>query len=531
MKDKECPECGARRGITHYPNGSYCFACGVMLNRKTTRDFDEKPMNAQLGMIPQEEIKYVSIESRLLRQEYCKKYRYGVAEYKGEKVQVAQWFDATGAAVAQKIRFADKRFKILGDASQMGLYGLTLARDNGKRIVITEGELDAIAAAQALGTWPVVSIPNGAKTARKAIEKDLEFLEKYETVVFCFDQDAPGQAALKDCLDVLTPGKVKIARLPLKDAGEMVQSGRSEELVRCLWEAKDYRPAGIVSGDDLLEAILNAPNNRGYPYPWPGFDDFLRGIRQKELILMTGGTGSGKSTVARILACHCLREGKTVGYLALEESVAQSALGVYGAGLKKNLRLTEDLPEDEVRQIHGELGHRFHVLDHFGSIDGGSLTSKMRYFIKALKCEIVFLDHISIAISGQETDDERRMIDRLMTELRSLVEETQVTLVVVSHLRRVQGTPAEEGGQISLQHLRGSQTLSQIPDIVLAFERNQQAEDEDTKNTVLCRVLKNRPVGLTGVMTYLKYQPNESTMYEVAKEATVFNDDDHDTDF
>jgi twinkle protein len=155
----------------------------------------------------------------------------------------------------------------------------------------------------------------------------------------------------------------------------------------------------------------------------------------------------------------------------------------------------------------------------------------MRYFIKALKCEIVFLDHISIAISGQETDDERRMIDRLMTELRSLVEETQVTLVVVSHLRRVQGTPAEEGGQISLQHLRGSQTLSQIPDIVLAFERNQQAEDEDTKNTVLCRVLKNRPVGLTGVMTYLKYQPNESTMYEVAKEATVFDDDDHDTDF
>lgn len=120
-------------------------------------------------------------------------------------------------------------------------------------------------------------------------------------------------------------------------------------------------------------------------------------------------------------------------------------------------------------------------------------------------CDFIILDHISIAISGLDIENERKATDVLMTRLRSLVEETGVGMLVISHLKRVDGQPAEEGGAISLSHLRGSQALSQLSDGVWALERNQQEEDEKKKNLVRIRVLKGRRTGETGIAGYLAY--------------------------
>ena len=85
-----------------------------------------------------------------------------------------------------------------------------------------------------------------------------------------------------------------------------------------------------------------------------------------------------------------------------------------------------------------------------------------------------------------------------MTNLRSLVEETGVGLLIISHLKRVDGQPAEEGGAISLSHLRGSHALAQLSDGVWALERNQQAEDIEEKNLVKIRVLRTDTQGKQG---------------------------------
>ncbi len=72
--------------------------------------------------------------------------------------------------------------------------------------------------------------------------------------------------------------------------------------------------------------------------------------------------------------------------------------------------------------------------------------------------------------------DERRGIDMLMNRLRSLVEETGVGMILVSHLRRAAGDKGHEQGiEVSLSHLKGSQGIAQLSDCVIALERNQQA--------------------------------------------------------
>ena len=137
--------------------------------------------------------------------------------------------------------------------------------------------------------------------------------------------------------------------------------------------------------------------------------------------------------------------------------------------------------------------------DHWGSTNIDHLLSKIRYMAVSLGVRAIVLDHISIIVSGLEDDvssDERKTIDRLMTKLRSLIEETGVCILAVVHVKRPQqGKSWNEGREISLTDLRGSGSLEQISDVVIALSRNQQGQ---TPNIANIKVLKNRPVGTCG---------------------------------
>jgi len=102
-----------------------------------------------------------------------------------------------------------------------------------------------------------------------------------------------------------------------------------------------------------------------------------------------------------------------------------------------------------------------------------------------------------------------------MTKLRTLVAETGISLFLVSHLRRSQGKAHEDGGQISAGDLRGSQSIAQLSDIVMAMERDQQNPDESIRNTTTVRVLKNRYTGETGPACWLQYDRSTGRMSEV----------------
>jgi len=111
--------------------------------------------------------------------------------------------------------------------------------------------------------------------------------------------------------------------------------------------------------------------------------------------------------------------------------------------------------------------------------------------------------------------DERRSIDNIMTRLRSIVEETSVGLILVSHLRRVDSNRGHENGiAVSLSHLRGSQSIAQLSDCVIALERDQQADDPQEAHTTHVRVLKSRYTGDVGMATHLIYNKETGRLKE-----------------
>lgn len=441
----------------------------------------------------------------------CQKYGYYYHEdADGDILHVAPYRDQSGIVCGQKIRGPSKKFWTTGSMGKgVQLFGQHLFRTGGRRLLVVEGEIDALSGYQMLGTWPVVSIPNGIDGAVDSIKANIEFLESYETVVFCFDQEEKAQRAAIECAQILTPGRGAIMSIPLKDASDMLQGNRIQEFTTAFWEAKEYRPDGIVNGRDLWDAI-NTEVEMGIPYPWPDLNRLTYGQRHGELVTWTSGTGMGKSAIVGEIAYDLLMKGHTVGYVALEENVGRTGQRIVGIHTDCPIHLPGfELPAEKKRRAFDETlaSGRFYTFDHFGSLQSDDVISKIRYLAKGAGCDFIILDHLSIIVSGMEiTDDERRTIDYLMTSLRSLVEETGVGFHLVSHLRRTDGDKGHENGsEIRLSHLRGSQSIAQLSNLVIGLERDQQAEDEEERNTATVRVLKNRYSGDTGVAGELLY--------------------------
>lgn len=503
-----CPSCGSRDNLARYADGyGKCFsqACG----HYEFGDGDEPKPKKRRAVASKDLVRgeYVDLPKRMLDEETCRKFSYCVGEHRGEHVQAAGYHDKAGRLVAQKLRTSGKEFSWVGEPRQALLFGQHLWAPGGRKVVVTEGEVDAMSVSQVQGNrWPVVSVPNGAQGASKAIREQLEWLESFSEVVLMFDQDEPGKAAAAECAELLTPGKARIAELPRKDANELLVAGESEKLISALWQAKVYRPDGIVAGADLWDQLTHEDATAVVQYPWPKLSTLTYGLRLGEIVTLCAGSGIGKSTLCREIAFHLLNAGESVGYVALEETVKRTSLGLLSLYLNRPLHLgREGVAEPELREaFNATVGNgRFFLYDHFGSVESDNLISKIRQMVRGFGVQWIVLDHISIAISGLETDNERKMLDVAMTHLRSLAQELNVGIIVVSHLKRVQGRAFETGARVSLSDLRGSASLEHLSDMVIAAERNQQGRE--SKHILRLRVLKNRFSGDTGEAGNLRY--------------------------
>ena len=444
----------------------------------------------------------MALTKRGINEETCKFWGYLVGEMNDSPVQIANYCDAAGQRVAQKVRFPDKDFKFIGEPKKAGLYGQWLWRDSGKMIVITEGEIDALSVSQLQqNKWPVVSVPNGAQGAAKAIGKAIEWLEKFEKVIFMFDMDDPGQEAAKECALLLSPGKAHIARLPLKDANECLTAGKGQDVIAAIWGAKEFRPDGVVDVDSLAEAACK-PIEIGLDWPWPGMAATY-GRRRKEVYGFGGGTGIGKSDVFKEIAAHIILNDKTpVGLIFLEEPPTHTLKTLAGKIASKRFHVPgETFDPGVLKAAIAKVDGQAFFYDHFGSATWETIKEKIRYMVRGLKCKDIFLDHLT-ALAAATDLDERKALDRIMAEMSRLAQELDCTIYFVSHLATPEGKAHEEGGRVLEKHFRGSRSIAYWSHFLFGIERNKQ----DVNGVTTMRILKDRYTGdATGVTFGLRY--------------------------
>lgn len=524
-----CDSCGSSDANAVYANGhTHCFSC----NKHTfgdNKNLEEKSIQTNYSF-NRVEVEYKTLPSRKISEYTSRRFGYGTNNGR----HVMNYTDKDGLIVAQKFRTKDKTFSWIGDAKGSTLFGQHLVAPNPKlRIVLTEGELDALSVAEAQqNKYPVVSIPNGASAALKDVKKNLEYLMGFEEVLICFDMDEVGKEAAKKVAQLFPPNTAKIVSLPLKDASDMLVAGRTGELIKAFWDAKPYKPDGILSGDEVINRLLNKPKDVTYVYPkyLPKLQEMTKGFRVGALEVFAAGTGSGKTTFIKQMQ-HSLFSTTHLNQaiIHLEEPLEDTAEGFIGIELGTRVHLDEELTREAViesaRKFFGAKdeydNHRIQLYDAFGSLESGDLYNKIRYMVTGLGCKVIWLDHLSILVSDLDgSEDERRKIDSIMHNLKSLTIELGCYIGLIVHLNNAsgEGRTFEQGKIPSLNNLRGSGGIKQLADTVIAMTRNQQDDDPIARNTTQIVVLKCRYTGQTGLADKVYYNSQTGRLEEPPEE-------------
>jgi len=532
-----CDECGSSDANALYTDGhTHCFSCNkttqpIKGEATSASPFLSSSSRGSKGMIQGEAL---TLSKRGITETTARKFGYLVGEYSGKPVQIATYYDKDGKRIAQKLRDANKKMVWLGEPKQSTLFGQNLWKGGGKKVVVTEGEIDAMSLSQLQDNkWPVVSVKNGASGARKDLAKNIEWLETFEQVILMFDMDEPGQDAATECAQLFTPGKCAIAKLPLNDANECLTEGRGSEVVRAMWDARPYRPDGIVSVSDVREKALIQPS-MGLPWYLETMTAVTLGRRYGEVYGFGAGSGVGKSDlIAEQVAFDVKPEelgglGMKVGVLFLEQQPSESVQRVAGKidGKLYHIPDSEWSTDDLASTLDTYLDERLFLFDHFGETEWDVIKSRIRYMAVSLGIRSIYIDHLT---AMADTTDERASLEQIMKEMAGLAQELQVMIHFVSHLATPDGKPHEEGGQVQMRHFKGARAIAYWSFFMFGLERNTQAEDAKERQKSILRILKDRLTGRSaGVCIPLKYDTDSGRLTENDEDLTDGFDDDGD---
>ena len=506
----QCPECAKHgRDRSHdnlvlYENGGqHCFACNYTVRGDGTVT-NTSVSNAKVSEVYQGE--GIFLTDRNLRAETLEKYGVKVEVNSDGKVYKHHYpyHDSKGNVVGVKTRVVEgKKFFGTGDTSaQNPLFGQHLFKKGRRYVTVVEGELDALAAFEMLGSqYPVVSVNNGANCVDN-IKANLEWLDSFETVVLCFDNDEAGKNAVEKISPLLGPNKVQIVRLgDYKDASDYLANKQGKLFQEAWWDAKPYVISGVATVADMHKALLDYRDTELIPLPesFGNLNEMLRGgIARGELTSIIAHTSIGKTTLLNELLYHfATNTDEKIGCFMVEDSLDETVRKVVSVHKGVNLSLVEpkDLDVEDIMADAKEigLGNKVQLYDDGGgSIELEEMFSKIRYFIKGLGCTVIVVDPLHTAIKNLSNENVEEVMDRFI----KLCKETKAAIILSTHTRK-----PDDGShphKISEYDVKGSGAIPQACHNNLLFSRDKLAENDYERNATRIRAPKMRRTGQTG---------------------------------
>ena len=487
-----CSACGSSDANAVYSSGTaYCFSCGTWSvcndistnSRKANKKMRDDLLNGE----------YKELKARAIPKAICSQYNYKLGvDNKGDTCQIATYYNKDKQPIAQKLRYKDKTFKFIGEPKEVVLYGQQLFASGGKKLTITEGELDALAVATAFdGKYPVVSIPNGAQAAKKAITKSLEWVTSFEEIYLWFDNDAPGLRAIEEVLDILPIGKVKIIKHETyKDASDVLVNVGKSGVVNTFYNAESYRPDGFINPVDILEEVVK-PIEWGLPWFYEKLTKVSYGRRYGEIVALGAGVSVGKTDFLMQQIAFDLQAGYHVSTFMLEQSKIETIQRVAGKLDGTFYHLPDVAYDVEKLKTTVTNMNNLHVYDNFGKIDWETIKGKIRAAVHSFDCRLFYIDNLTAL--NAHADDERRNLDALMEEIASLAKELNIWILLVSHLNPPKsGASHEAGGKVEQGQFTGSRAIMRWASFMLGVERNTLHDDPKERCKGLVRCIKDR---------------------------------------
>lgn len=362
---------------------------------------------------------------------------------------------------------------------------------SNKSITIVEGCFDALAVYEMNGKYPVVAVQSSSSGFKEA-SANREYLNSFEEIILCLDNDDQGNACAKQIASLFEFNKVKKVNLTqFKDANEYLMNGEVKAFRNAWFNAKRYMRDDIISSFSDFEIALREKENKPFiAFPFSKLQLATWGARYGDVVLITAPEGMGKTEIVRAIEYDWLKHTDiNLGIIHLEESKDRTLEGLAGYELHTPVHFPDSTvtvqQKLEALRNATKRDDRLHVFTHFGSDDPNDLLSAIRFLVASCGCKAVFLDHITMVVTGRDDGDERKDLDYLSTQLKMLAKELDFILVMVSHVN-------DDG------KTRGSRNISKIADIRIDLSRDILNPDPNIRNTTRLTLSKNRFGSVTG---------------------------------
>lgn len=279
---------------------------------------------------------------------------------------------------------------------------------------------------------------------------------------------------------------------------DLMETGNFEDIRRVVdnaLKAGDPKDLGLLLSQDI-ETRYRITEDVLVPLPWETLNEITDGgLPPGSLMVIMGGTGSGKSTMACYIALNAAKKGFNVAYYTLELSdkyVGKKIDSVMTGIDMKQLKHNRELIEELNGKVDGQI-----VIKEFypGRSSLDNIEAHQRHLNNDMKMttDLIIIDYPELLKARRTRKETFEESNDVYTDIKGYAKETGRRIVAPSQLNRggMKADVVEHDG------IAGSVGKIFIADFVLTVSRKRA---DKLANTARWHILKSR-LGLDG-MTY-----------------------------
>lgn len=505
----------------------YCFSCGTYVSDplgkgKSIKDIPEKQRLGKTKEEIEEEFKTIEscgvfdLKDRRLRGKMLEHYgiKIGVSEQDG-KTPTYHFYPYTkdGKLSAYKVRHIEsKRMWSIGDQKSVDLFGWEQAIATGaKRIIITEGELDAVALQTILTRYTkeaykdympaVCSLPHGASAAGRDLAKLVPKIRKhFKDISFCFDKDKAGDKAIEDVCKVVPDATV--VTLPSKDANDCILEGKSKAAFAATqFNAAKPKNTSLVFGEDLHEEAREAAEFGKLTWPWEHLNETTRGIRYGETIYIGAGVKMGKSELLNALGAHFIKQHGIKVFMAKPEEANKKTYKLLAGKMVGKVFHDPKVEMDyKAYDTAGELMKgKLCMVNLYQHLGWETLEADI-YAASSWGAKAIFIDPITNLTNGLEASVANIRLQEYAQKLAAMALDLDVVIFIFCHLKAPHnGDDHEHGGSVLSSQFAGSRAMMRSCNLMIGLEGDKSPDlTTEEKNMRQLVLLEDREFGQTG---------------------------------
>ena len=527
LRHEPCPKCGSSDAVAvykHIPTGGetkYCFSCGGALVTTASLYRAKQPGHS----LTDDDLSRLNWTA-----EAAQRYRvtreglviyYGFAKPNGKLVGVFK-------RDYNLAKSDDYHFVWHKKPDPVPLYGMDTVVGTEELILCT-GLNDAVSA-NILTGMNAVSVPNGDRSVKSAIEDNFQWLRQFRRIFLIFDNDASGQAAAEKAMELLGFRAINVV-LPdlvvnlgtevkyVKDATDFLKfslrSAFTDAIASSLTQPTPYI-YGEDADEEYAEYILAGDENAGWSTGISEVDEHCR-LRENEITVFFGSPGRGKSTFARHIITALVNQGVRPYYLSLEDPVKHVISNLRTTILKEVPATTRAELLDQSKRVRDRV-----LIARIQRPSVETFEDAVECAIVTHGCRFVMLDHITILVNLAK--DPRSEAVAYMNVIVEMSKKYPVHFFIVSHnkpldMNFVQGQKGkkftsdwEEKQEPTLRDAQWSSAFEQ-----LAWNIWGWRNPDDTEEPARLYILKNRTGGMKRLGKIHLYFDEKTKLYMDSK--------------